>query len=75
MGYVENSKAYKLLNLDSNVIVESRDVYFIENKFINDTTIKLEYISNTPCELTPGSSTSHKRKEFEMNFEPRRSQR
>lgn len=33
VGYAENSKAYRLLDLSSNVIVESRDVEFIENKF------------------------------------------
>ena len=31
------SKAYKLLDLSSNTILESRDVKFIENKFINDS--------------------------------------
>ena len=75
VGYAENSKAYRLLNLDSNVIVESRDVEFIENKFINDTTTDLEPVSNSPCELTPSLSTNHKRKGYEMNLEPRRSQR
>jgi hypothetical protein len=40
VGYVVNSKAYKLLDLSSNTIVESRDVEFIENKFINDSQIK-----------------------------------
>ena len=32
VGYDENSKEYRLLNLDSNVILESRDVEFIEKK-------------------------------------------
>lgn len=31
VGYAEN-KAYKLLSLDSNIIVKSKDVEFIENK-------------------------------------------
>lgn len=39
VGYAENSKAYHLLDLDSNVIVESRDVEFFEYKFRNDSTI------------------------------------
>ena len=30
--YAENSKAYKILDLSSNIIVESRDIKFIENK-------------------------------------------
>lgn len=75
VGYAENSKAYRLLNLDSNVVVESRDVEFIENKFINDTTTKLESVFDPPCDLSPGSFTSNKRKESEKKFEPRRSQR
>ena len=42
VGFAVNSKAYKLLDLSSNTIVESRDVKFIENKFINDSQIPLE---------------------------------
>ena len=36
VGYAQNSKAYRLLNVNSNVIVESRDVEFFEDKFYND---------------------------------------
>jgi hypothetical protein len=32
VGYAENSKAYKILDLSSNIIVEFRDIKFIENK-------------------------------------------
>ena len=39
VGYAENSKAYRLLDLDSNVIVESRDVEFMETKFLRDSII------------------------------------
>ena len=35
-----NSKAYRLLDLSSYTIVESRDVEFIENKFISDSQIE-----------------------------------
>uniref|UniRef100_A0A2N9I6E8 CCHC-type domain-containing protein n=1 Tax=Fagus sylvatica TaxID=28930 RepID=A0A2N9I6E8_FAGSY len=42
VGYAVNSKAYRLLDLSSNTIVELRDVEFIENKFINDSQIPLE---------------------------------
>jgi hypothetical protein len=42
VSYAINSKAYRLLDLSSNTIVESRDVEFIENKFINDSQIPLE---------------------------------
>lgn len=31
VGYAPNSKAHRLLNLDSNVINESQDVEFFEN--------------------------------------------
>ena len=31
VGYASNSKAYRLQDLESNVIVESRDVEFFEN--------------------------------------------
>lgn len=37
MGYAANSKAYRLLDLSSNAIVESRDVEFIENRFCRDS--------------------------------------
>ena len=42
VSYAVNSKAYRLLDLSSNTIVESRDVEFIENKFINDSQIELK---------------------------------
>ena len=44
VGYAVNSKAYRLLDLSSNTIVESRDVEFIENKFINDSQIEPKQI-------------------------------
>jgi len=31
--YAENSKAYRLPNLESNVIIESTNVKFFENKY------------------------------------------
>ena len=37
VGYAENSKAYRLLDLSSNTVVESRDVEFIEDKFSKDS--------------------------------------
>jgi len=36
VGYAQNLKAYKLLDLQSNVIVESIHVEFIENKFLHN---------------------------------------
>ncbi|KAH9722428.1 hypothetical protein KPL70_006731 [Citrus sinensis] len=76
VGYAENSKAYRLLDLDSNVIVESRDVEFIENKFQHDSNIESESIIDQPCVNTPVTSTNNnKRKESTTSFELRRSQR
>ena len=40
VGYAVNSKAYRLLDLSSNTIIESKDVEFIEIKFINDSQIE-----------------------------------
>src|SRR4051812_33717734 len=36
VGYVVNNKAYRLLDLDSNIITESRDVEFFEDRFSKD---------------------------------------
>nr|KAJ0199823.1 hypothetical protein LSAT_V11C600321130 [Lactuca sativa] len=36
IGYAQNSKAYRLLDIDSSVVVESRDVEFFEDKFSKD---------------------------------------
>ena len=37
VGYAENSKAYRLLDLSFITVVKSRDVEFIENKFSKDS--------------------------------------
>ena len=62
------------MNLDSNVIVQSRDIEFIENKFSLDFTFELEYNIDEPCDFTPSTSTYNKKKESMTSFEPRRSQ-
>lgn len=36
IGYASNSKAYRLLNLEFNIIVESRDVEFFEKLITKD---------------------------------------
>nr|KAJ0188051.1 hypothetical protein LSAT_V11C900477710 [Lactuca sativa] len=36
IGYAQNNKAYRLLDIDSGVVVESRDVEFFEDKFSRD---------------------------------------
>ena len=58
------------MNLDANVIVESRDVEFIENKCINDSTNELKPVVRSSNDIGPSS----KRKESEIPFEPMRSQ-
>ncbi|KAK3043089.1 hypothetical protein RJ639_001204 [Escallonia herrerae] len=67
-------EAYRLLDLESNVIVESRDVEFIEDKFNSDSdfsapTISLEIDSNV-C-----SSRENESVVPNNTTEPRRSQR
>ena len=39
MGYAENSKAYRLLDKDSKVIVESREVEFLETSFLGNSNV------------------------------------
>ena len=67
----ESSKSYRFLDLVSNVIIESRDAEFFENKFVGDTDPELQIIPKEPSE---NSSSVHKRK-LDENVEPRRSQR
>ena len=80
VGYAKNSKAYRILDLSSNVIVESRDVDFIENKFQSDS-------QNIPKDSNPNNeptnivnkdvdpSSSNKRKNSEFPIEVKKSQR
>ncbi|KAK3014538.1 hypothetical protein RJ639_008312 [Escallonia herrerae] len=74
LDQVHHSKAYRLLDLESNVIVESRDVEFIEDKFNSNSdfsapTISLEIDSNV------GSSRENESVVLNNTTEPRRSQR
>jgi len=62
VGYTENSEAYRLLNLDSNIIVESKDVEFIENKFYNDSKTVSDPTQTPEIDLNPNSSQENKRK-------------
>ena len=39
IGYASNRKAYRLLNLKSNVIIESRDVEFFEYLLTSDNRV------------------------------------
>uniref|UniRef100_A0A2N9HA68 CCHC-type domain-containing protein n=1 Tax=Fagus sylvatica TaxID=28930 RepID=A0A2N9HA68_FAGSY len=74
VGYAVNSKAYRLLDLSSNTIVESRDVEFIENKFINDSQIEPKQTQESDS-LVHDSLNRNKRIEPSSPSEQRRSQR
>uniref|UniRef100_A0A2N9J2D4 Uncharacterized protein n=1 Tax=Fagus sylvatica TaxID=28930 RepID=A0A2N9J2D4_FAGSY len=74
VGYAVNSKAYRLLDLSSNTIVESRDVEFIENKFINDSQIEPKQTQESDS-LVNDSLSGNKRIEPSSPSEQRRSQR
>ena len=70
------SKAYRLLDLSSNTIVESKDVEFIENKFINDSQILLEPKQTQETDsLVNNSLSGNKRIEPSSSSEQRMSQR
>jgi VanZ family protein len=73
VGYAQNSKAYRLLDLETNVIVKSIHVEFIENKFINDSNVQ----EPTLKVMTPNSMLSEKCKNLEVrgSNKPRRNQR
>ena len=74
VGYAVNSKAYRLLDLSSNTIVESRDVEFIENKFINDSQIEQKQTQESDS-LVNDSLSRNKRIKPSLPSEHRRSQR
>ena len=68
--YAENSKAYRLLDLESNVIMESRDFQFLENKTRDDST-------NESTSLFGGVNETNipNRSKMQEQLEIRRSQR
>ena len=80
VGYAENSKAYRLLDLSSNVIVESRDVEFIENKFSNDSNSVSEFSETVPSQTQASDSNADNslgdnKRSLQIPIEPRKSQR
>ena len=77
MGYAENSKAYRLLDIDSNVIIESRDVEFLETSFLENSNVNQQSEPSIAQDTNMNSSSFHnnKRKIIESSSEPRRSQR
>jgi hypothetical protein len=76
VGYVENSKSYRLLDLSSNVIVESRDVEFIENKFNYDSKYVSEPNQTQASNSYPSTSLNNdNRLATDLPIEQKKSQR
>ena len=76
IGYAENSKAYRLLDLSSNIVVESRDVVFIEDKFSKDSMNALISTQTQQTESNPNTTFGGtKRIESGSPSEQRKSQR
>ncbi|RVW62744.1 Retrovirus-related Pol polyprotein from transposon TNT 1-94 [Vitis vinifera] len=67
VGYASNSKAYRLLDLESNVIIESREVEFFEN-LLSDSNSQVPTSVGESQEETPS-------KVVEQPIVPRKSQR
>ncbi|RVW64665.1 Retrovirus-related Pol polyprotein from transposon TNT 1-94, partial [Vitis vinifera] len=67
VGYASNSKAYRLLDLESNVIIESREVEFFEN-WLSDSNFQVPTSVGESLEETPS-------KVVEQPIVPRKSQR
>ena len=76
VGYAEDSKAYRLLDLSSNTVVESRDVEFIEDKFSKDSMDALIPTQTQQGDSNPNTTLSGtKRIESGSPSEQRKSQR
>ena len=75
VSFAENSKPYRLHDLDCNMIVESRDAKFFENKFLNNLRVGNDPQSEPSSSNNADPSHGTKRKEIDTPFESRRSQR
>nr|GEV77177.1 retrotransposon protein, putative, Ty1-copia subclass [Tanacetum cinerariifolium] len=76
VGYAKDSKCYRCLDLDSNIIVESRDVDFFKNKFLHDSTSTNEIVTQIPQDNSgPNLNSKNKRNTVESSNAPRRSER
>ncbi|GKB25313.1 zinc finger, CCHC-type containing protein [Tanacetum coccineum] len=76
VGYAKDSKSYCCLDLDSNVIVESRDVNFFDNKFRHDSTSIFEIVTQIPQDISsPDLNSSNNRNMAAASSAPRRSER
>ncbi|GJU74508.1 retrovirus-related pol polyprotein from transposon TNT 1-94 [Tanacetum coccineum] len=70
-GYAKDSKSYRCLDLDSNVIVESRDVDFFENKFRHDSTSTNEIMTQILQNISgPNLNFNNKRNMAESSSAP-----
>lgn len=72
VGYASNSKSYRLLNLESNVIIESGDVEFFENSLFSDN--ELREISKE-ISSSNGTQDETSSKDVDASSETRRSKR
>ncbi|KAK4406525.1 putative mitochondrial protein [Sesamum angolense] len=70
VGFAGKSKTYRLLDLVSNIITESRDVEFFENKFTEDSVV-IQPIQA----LVTDPETNNKRALIDAPIELRRSRR
>nr|GEW98108.1 RNA-directed DNA polymerase, eukaryota [Tanacetum cinerariifolium] len=76
VGYAKDSKSYRCLDLDSNIIVESKDADFFENKFCYDSTSTNEIVTQILQDIFgPNLNSNNKRNMAESSSAPRRSER
>ncbi|GJZ68636.1 zinc finger, CCHC-type containing protein [Tanacetum coccineum] len=76
VGYAKDSKSYRCLDLDSNIIFESRYVDFFENKFHHDSTSTNQIVTQIPEDISgPNLNSNNKRNMAESSSAPRRSER
>ncbi|GJW85464.1 zinc finger, CCHC-type containing protein, partial [Tanacetum coccineum] len=75
MRYAKDSKSYHCLDLDSNVIVESRDVDFFENKFHHDSTSINEIVTQILQDISGLDLNSNNKRNMAVSSSaPRRSE-
>ncbi|GJT37510.1 zinc finger, CCHC-type containing protein [Tanacetum coccineum] len=76
VGYAKDSKSYRCLDLNSNVIVKSRYVDFFKNKFRHDSTSTNEIVTQIPQDISgPNLNSNNKRNMVESSNAPKRSER
>ena len=75
LGYASNSTAYRFFNLEDNIVIESGDAIFHENKFPFDTKNSGGQRIEQNILSLPSSSTSTLKNKNVVDFELRRSKR